>query len=116
MGGLLPLSSAGQHGAVRRVAEEQELGDNDGVARLSSFPRPRPPRQRVRQRARHFGPWASGKVPGVPSGAQVQEEKRGRAQLQTERRGSGRVSENMTLPFTPSLTTSVRTATTSTKR
>ena len=77
-------------GAVRRVAEEQELGDH-GVARPRPLPRPRPPRQRLRQGARPAGAWPLGKVPGVPGGcAAVQEKERG-TQFQTERRGSGRV-------------------------
>merc|ERR1712172_361605 len=88
-----PPSSARQHGAVRRVAEEQELGD--GSPRPNSCPRsrpPRPPRQRLRQRTWSLGAWPVGKVPGVPGrGAAVQEEKRGRTQFQKERRGARRV-------------------------
>ena len=78
-------------GAVRRVAEEQELGDGSPRPR-SCPPCPRPPRQRLRQGARSLGAWPVGKVPGVPGcGAAVQEEERGRTQFQKERRGSRRV-------------------------
>merc|ERR1712001_760986 len=92
--GLSPPSSAGQHGAVRRVAEEQELGHNDdGDACPRPLPRPRPPRQQLRQGARPAGAGPVGKVPRVPSGcATVQEAKWG-TQLQAERRGSRRVPE-----------------------
>ena len=77
-------------GAVRRVAEEQELGD-DGAARPRSLPRPRPPRQRLRQGARPFGAWPVGKVPRVPSGCTAVQEKERGTKFQAKRRGSGRV-------------------------
>ena len=78
-------------GAVRRVAEEQELGD-DGFPRPRSRSRPRPPRQQLRQGARPLGAGPFGKVPRVPGRcAAVQEEEWGRTQFQKERGGSGRV-------------------------
>ena len=96
---LLSLHNIGSHisvvqrrtGAVRRVAEEQELGD--GFSRPSSRPpRPRSPCQQLRQGAWSLGAWPVGKVPRVPGGGSaVQEEERGRTQFQKERRGSRRV-------------------------
>merc|ERR1711971_73511 len=79
-------------GAVRRVAKEQELGHNDdGDACPRPLPRPRPPRQQLRQGARPLGAGPVGKVPRVPSGCATVQEAEWGAQFQAERRGSGRV-------------------------
>ena len=78
-------------GAVRRVAEEQELGHDDGDACPRPLPRPRPPRQQLRQGARPVGARPVGKVPRVPSGCTAVQEKERGTKFQAKRRGSGRV-------------------------